>query len=78
MKKRGMERRDFLTAGALGAGVLVLRSGIVLGKDTPNSKLNIAAIGVGGRGKADLNGVKSENIVALCDVNKKNLAGHTR
>jgi predicted dehydrogenase len=33
-----------------------------------NEKLNIAMIGVGGRGAANLNGVTSENIVALCDV----------
>jgi predicted dehydrogenase len=33
-----------------------------------NEKLNIALIGVGGRGVANLNGVSSENIVALCDV----------
>ena len=38
-----------------------------------NSKLNIAVIGAGGRGAADTDGVKSENIVALCDVNGKNL-----
>lgn len=33
-----------------------------------NDKLNIAGIGVGGRGGANMNGVKSENIVAVCDV----------
>jgi predicted dehydrogenase len=33
-----------------------------------NSKLNIAAIGVAGRGGDDVNGVASENLVALCDV----------
>ena len=33
-----------------------------------NEKLNIAIIGSGGRGAANLNGVSSENIVALCDV----------
>ena len=33
-----------------------------------NEKLNIAMIGVGGRGAANLKGVASENIVALCDV----------
>lgn len=33
-----------------------------------NDKLNIAMIGVGGRGGANLGGVASENIVALCDV----------
>ena len=43
-------------------------------QQSPNEKLNIAVIGVGGRGRANLNGVKGENIVALCDVNEKNLA----
>ncbi|MGC8640351.1 MAG: Gfo/Idh/MocA family protein [Isosphaeraceae bacterium] len=33
-----------------------------------NEKLNIAVIGVGGRGGANLADVSSENIVALCDV----------
>lgn len=33
-----------------------------------NEKLNIAIIGSGGRGAANLGGVSSENIVALCDV----------
>ena len=41
---------------------------------SPNGKLNIAAIGVGGRGGSNLGDVSSENIVALCDVNEKNLA----
>ena len=69
-----IKRRTFLKqSAALGAGVVVLKSGILKGQ-SPNDKLNIAAIGVGGRGWADLNGVKSENIVALCDVNEQNLA----
>lgn len=69
-----ISRRSFLNAGAAaGAGLLILKSG-TLRAASPNSKLNIAAIGVGGRGHADLEGVRSENIVALCDVNAKNLA----
>ena len=35
-----------------------------------NDKLNIACIGVGGRGASNLAGVASENIVALCDVSQ--------
>ena len=35
---------------------------------SPNEKLNIAGIGAGGKGKADITGCESENIVALCDV----------
>lgn len=42
------------------------------GKDL-NSKLNIAIIGSGGRGRANLSGVDSENIVSLCDVFEPNL-----
>jgi hypothetical protein len=68
-----MTRRNMLLAGAAGAGLVVLRSGIATGADAPSNKLNIAAIGVGGRGWADLNACKGENIVALCDVNAKNL-----
>ena len=39
-----------------------------------NEKLNIAVIGAGGRGGTNMRKVESENIVALCDVNSKNLA----
>jgi predicted dehydrogenase len=39
-----------------------------------NSKLNIAAIGVAGRGGDDVNGVASENLVALCDVDDSHAA----
>jgi len=38
------------------------------GQVSPNNKLNIAVIGAGGRGAEDIEGVKTENIVALCDV----------
>jgi len=41
--------------------------------ESPNEKLNIAAIGVRGRGAANIAGVESENIVALCDVDANNL-----
>jgi predicted dehydrogenase len=35
-----------------------------------NDKLNIACIGVGGRGASNLAGVSGENIVVLCDVSQ--------
>jgi predicted dehydrogenase len=40
---------------------------------SPNEKLNIAVIGVAGRGGGNLAGVSTENIVALCDVDANNL-----
>jgi hypothetical protein len=45
-----------------------------LGYKSPNEKLNIAAIGAGGKGVSDIDGCKSENIVALCDADWKNAA----
>ena len=36
-----------------------------------NEKLNIAAVGIGGRGAQNLSGLLSENIVALCDVDSR-------
>jgi hypothetical protein len=38
------------------------------GFQSPNEKLNIAAIGIGGKGQSDVDTCNSENIVALCDV----------
>ena len=68
-------RRGFLrSAGALGTGLTLLPSGILKAGRSPNEKLNIAIIGVGGRGAANTTGVESENIVALCDVDAKALA----
>jgi predicted dehydrogenase len=47
--------------GALAAPAIVRGRGL-------NEKLNVAIIGAGGRGAANLKSVASENIVALCDV----------
>jgi predicted dehydrogenase len=42
---------------------------------TPNDRVNIAVIGAGGRGGAALEGVKNENIVAICDVDEERANG---
>jgi predicted dehydrogenase len=74
--KSGTNRRDFLkTAATAGAGLVVLRSGILRAGESPNGKLNIAVIGVAGRGGGNMNDVAGENIVAVCDVDENHLAG---
>jgi len=66
-----MNRRHFLkAAAATGSGLLILPSGSLFGQSTPNKKLNIALIGVWGRGLAHYNGLATENVVALCDINE--------
>jgi predicted dehydrogenase len=64
-----LTRRQF-NATVLAAGGALAAPGILRSQNAVN-KLNIAMIGCGGRGGANLNGVASENIVALCDVNQK-------
>ena len=66
-----MNRRHFLkTAAATGTGLLILPSGTLFGQNRPGNKLNIALIGVWGRGLAHYNELASQNVVALCDVNE--------
>ena len=61
-----MQRRDLLKSAA---GLTILRSGSLRGQTAPSNKLNIALIGVWGRGTAHYNTLLKENVVALCDVN---------
>ena len=65
-----MKRRQFLNAAA-GTGFFLLPSGLRAGKNAPGNKLNIALIGVWGRGLAHYDSLAEENVVALCDVNEK-------
>ncbi len=72
MANDGFSRRHFfygtLLAGALPtAGFGSVSSLKRLGYKSPNEKLNIAAIGAGGKGASDIAGCKSENIVAFAD-----------
>ena len=67
-------RRDFLgktAASVAAAGIFTIVPRHVLGGPgyvSPNDKLNIACIGVGGKGRSDIESISSENIVAMCDV----------
>jgi len=63
-----LTRRTFLQGAATAAGGLFAAPAIVRGTNL-NEKLNIAIVGCGGGGAANLAGVSSENIVALVDVN---------
>ncbi len=67
-------RRDFIRKAAFAtAGITIVPSFTVsgLGHRAPSDKLNIAGVGIGGKGHPNLVAMKSENIVALCDVDWK-------
>jgi predicted dehydrogenase len=70
-----LSRRAFLAQSAA-AGAVALGAPAILRAQNTNSKLNLAFIGVGGRGGANMREMvrtAGENVVALCDVNGNNL-----
>ncbi len=70
-KENAITRRKFIGNVAVAtAGVSILPNVVLggMGSRSPNEKLNIAGIGVGGVGATNIANCSSENIVALCDV----------
>jgi predicted dehydrogenase len=66
-KSSGITRRALLPASAAAITILP-RHVLGMGYQAPSDKLNIAAVGVGGMGENYVAGCKSENIVAIADV----------
>lgn len=72
--RRLKSRRRFLkSATVAGAGITILPSGLLGGPKAPSNRLNIAMIGTWGRALAHFNAVKSENVVALCDIDETHI-----
>ena len=72
-----LSRRHFVGAAAAVAAFTYVPKRVLgqAGRDSANNKLNIAGIGVGGQGGSDINGVSSENIAFLCDVDLNRASG---
>src|SRR5262249_1480551 len=74
-----ISRRDLVKRASLSAGLAAI-GGVwselpARASKSPNEKLNIASIGVGGQGAGDIGNFAAENIVALCDVDDARAAG---
>jgi predicted dehydrogenase len=72
-----LTRRQFLRGTALASAAFMVVPGAapgLRGAASPNRKLNLAGIGIGGQGAHDLGQMESENIVALCDVDRNHAA----
>ncbi|NIP24962.1 MAG: Gfo/Idh/MocA family oxidoreductase [Phycisphaerae bacterium] len=73
-EKNLIQRRQFLkSTAATGIGLIILPSGTLSGANAASNKLNVALIGVGGRGRAHQGPISSENVVALCDVDENKI-----
>ena len=72
-----MSRRDFMGVAATTAAFTVVPRHVLggRGRTAPSEKLNVACIGIGGMGASDVSQMRTENIVALCDVDWKHAAG---
>ncbi len=69
---KDLSRRSFLkSASAATAGAIIIPNMISC---SPNNRLNVAVIGVGGRGQVSWSKIPAENIVAVCDVDSKRAA----
>lgn len=77
---KNISRRNFIQQSAMvTAGAIVASSPLLANipdsknkkKVSANEKLNIVGIGIGGRGGGVISQLKSQNIIALCDVDWK-------
>ena len=71
-------RRDFLKKAAVAAaGLTIVPSKTIagLGHKAPSDTMNIVGIGIGGKGHPNLVGMKTENIIGLCDIDWKYAKG---
>ncbi|MCH7886237.1 MAG: Gfo/Idh/MocA family oxidoreductase, partial [Planctomycetes bacterium] len=66
-------RRGFIGAAASATAFTIVPRHVLAGsgKTPPSEKLNIACIGVGGKGIQNVKSVSTDNLVALCDVDEK-------
>ena len=62
-------RRSFIKSLSVSGAGLSIAAPSILSAKSPNERLSIASIAVGGRGWSDVNGAsKNHNLVAFCDV----------
>jgi hypothetical protein len=64
-------RRQFVRDAALAAAAFTIVPRHVLGGPrhiAPSDRVNVAGVGVGGMGRANMQALSSMNLVAMCDV----------
>jgi predicted dehydrogenase len=79
MKRKTLNRRQFMATGAVAAGIQIVPRHVVggPGQTPPSERLHIAGVGVGGQGGGNVGAMTKleQNFVGLCDVDWKRAAG---
>ncbi len=70
-----MKRREFIKQSALGSAAVLMPRWSLADNAVSDQKLRVACIGVGGRGKAAVGSMATEQLVALVDVDEDRAAG---
>ena len=65
---RQITRRRLIQTSAVVAGGVFVNPSAAQESNSPNERLNIASIGCTGRAAGNLDGVASQNIVAIADI----------
>ena len=80
MEPQRLSRRQFVKSAAIASAATIAFPRIMRGGQggSPNGKLNIACVGVGGRGADAVTGLATENLVAFCDVDDARAAASFR
>lgn len=77
--KTANRRRFLKKAGVATAGFWVAGGVSSIAKESPNERLRMASIGIGGKGDSDSkDAARHGDMVAVCDVDKNRLAGALR
>ncbi|MCP4257434.1 MAG: Gfo/Idh/MocA family oxidoreductase [Planctomycetes bacterium] len=76
-QNKTISRRDFMGAAAAAAAFTFIPRHVLGGARyiSLSEKLNVACIGVAGMGGSDVSQMRTENLVAFCDVDWKHAAG---
>ncbi len=76
MATRTTRRRFLKTTSAVGIGYFVTSGLRARGADSPNEKIRMASVGIGGKGSSDSNDAgRSGEMVAICDIDTGRLDG---
>ena len=75
-KGKNRSRRDFIRNTAAASAFIIVPRHVLGGPAyvAPSDKINIAAVGAGGKGRSDIQSVSHENIYAVCDIDDNRLA----
>ena len=74
LHKHGLDRREFVKTSTAAAAAFSIIPSRVLGNQAPSNKINIAAIGAGGKGRTNITRSSSQNLIAFADVDDERAA----